>query len=106
MDNNTFSKASGVLMDIYRGGNDESTLGPQLYVRNNQFKECNSSDEALIQLTGVQRTRFTGNTFNNCNTGKTLFIYKDIVRADHLQEKNTFISSGSIQGNAFLSYNH
>lgn len=103
---NTFTKTSGSLLNIYRGGNDESTLGPQLWVTGNRFLECGTNADApFIQLTGVQKTRLINNKFKDCYANKTLFVYKDIVRADHLLEKNLFESSGSIEANEFVKTN-
>jgi poly(beta-D-mannuronate) lyase len=104
LDKNSFTKNTGVLLNIYRGGNDESTMGPQLFVTGNKFTSCATKNKAaFVQLTGVQKTRFINNTFSNCVTGGTLFSYKDIVRADHLLQKNDIESSGSIQSNAFVT---
>lgn len=100
---NSFTRNKGSLLNIYRGGNDESTLGPQLSVTGNRFIDCtNNGDAPFIQLTGVQKTRFINNTFKECYANGTLFVYKDIVRADHLLEKNIIESSGSIQSNDFV----
>jgi len=103
LDKNIFTNEKGALLNVYRGGNDESTLGPQLLVTGNHFTNCNVEGEAsFVQLTGVQKTRFINNSFKDCYSGKKLFIYKDTVRADHLLEKNTIESSGEIQANAFV----
>lgn len=101
LDNNMFAHSQGSLLNIYRGGNDESTMGPQLSVTSNRFINC-SGQAAFIQLTGVQKTRFINNLFKDCYVNKPLLVFKDIVRADHLLEKNTFESSGSIQQNDFV----
>lgn len=103
LDGNTFTRDNGSLLNIYRGGNDESTLGPQLWVTGNRFVNCSiEGDAPFIQLTGVQKTRFINNSFKDCYSNKNLFVYKDIVRADHLLEKNIFESSGAIQSNDFV----
>lgn len=101
---NQFLGGNGVLLNIYRGGNDESTLGPNLIVENNSIKNYNTTDnQALIQLTGVQRTRIVNNTIANSNTGKTLILYKDTVRAKHYLGKNRVSNSGSIEKNSFVN---
>ena len=100
---NTFINNNGVLLNIYRGGNDESTLGPNLKFRHNKIEQCNTVDStALINLTGVQVSRFISNTFTSSNTNESLFYFKDIVRATHRVEKNVFQSSGSITANQFV----
>jgi poly(beta-D-mannuronate) lyase len=103
LENNTIRDSRGIVLDIYRGGNDESTMGPRLYATNNNFTAINPADSRpMVQLMGVQRTWFAGNTFQDCYQGKKLFIYKDIVRAEHVLEANTMTGSGSIDGNDFL----
>jgi poly(beta-D-mannuronate) lyase len=100
---NEFKNGSGVLLAIYRGGNDESTLGPNLSFTNNLVSNYNTTgSEALVQLTGVQKTRLTGNEFRNCNTSKTLIEYKDTVRADHFLSGNILLDAGRIQKNEFV----
>jgi poly(beta-D-mannuronate) lyase len=107
LQNNSFSKENGVLMDIYRGGNDESTMGPRVLVLNNKFTDVAApSDQPFVQLTGAQKTVFTENIFQNCFTGKKLFVYKDIVRADHLLQSNAINRSGEIITNAFVVSNN
>jgi poly(beta-D-mannuronate) lyase len=100
---NEFKNGSGVLLAIYRGGNDESTLGPNLSFSNNLVSNCNTTgSESLVQLTGVQKTRVASNEFRNCNTSKTLIEYKDIVRADHFLSGNILANSGKIEKNEFV----
>jgi poly(beta-D-mannuronate) lyase len=100
---NEFKNGSGVLLAIYRGGNDESTLGPNLSFTNNLVINYNTTGmEPLVQLTGVQKTRVASNEFQNCNTSKTLIQYKDIVRADHVLSANELVNSGTITKNEFV----
>jgi poly(beta-D-mannuronate) lyase len=101
---NTVSKEQGTLMDIYRGGNDESTLGPDLIATDNQFIDCRSvDDQPFIKLTGVQKSYFANNSFTDCFTNTTLFSYIDKVRAYHILEKNSIVSSGKVQTNTFVT---
>ncbi|HEY0679879.1 MAG TPA: polysaccharide lyase 6 family protein [Chitinophagaceae bacterium] len=101
LENNSFQNGQGGLLNVYRGGNDESTLGPQLFVSKNNFSDYNG-DSSFISLTGVQKTQITNNTFRNCFKGKPLIAYKDIVRADHLLQKNIFSGSGEVRKNKFV----
>lgn len=100
---NVFSNNKGMLLNIYRGGNDESTLGPNLSFSNNKISNCSTVDNsALIMLTGVQVSQFVSNVFTNVNSNGTVFQFKDIVRAKHLVEKNVFEKSGSVTANRFV----
>ena len=101
--NNRFTNQQGILMDIYRGGNDESTLGPNLVFANNQIKGCNTEKgNPLISFTGVQVTNLKGNQFIESNATGVIIAYKDIVRARHWLEKNTITGSGRIEKDQFV----
>lgn len=103
LQSNSFTKENGVLLDVYRGGNDESTMGPRVLVSGNKFMQVTApADQPFIQLTGAQKTLLMTNTFDNCFTGKKLLIYKDTVRADHQLTANAFRNSGEIVKNNFV----
>jgi poly(beta-D-mannuronate) lyase len=100
--NNKFSNGNGYLMNIYRGGNDESTLGPNLLVERNEVVNYNNGNAAVISLYGVQRTSIRNNIFNNSNPGSVLISYKDVVRSLHKLTGNRISGSGRIEKNAFV----
>ncbi len=104
---NTFTSQNGILLDIYRGGNDESTMGPNLRFSNNKITNSVApGNEALIRLTGVQVSNLAGNQFLKSNAGSTLVLYKDALRARHLFEKNTVTGSGNIEKDRFVMENN
>lgn len=96
-----FTNNNGSILSLYRGGNDESTMGPKLTFDFNEIINCNNNDE-LIKLTGVQQSYFTNNSFTNSNKGKTIISYTDKVRALHEQSNNQLNNSGSIEANKFV----
>jgi poly(beta-D-mannuronate) lyase len=98
---NNFSSQTGTLLNVYRGGNDESTLGPNLNFSHNKLINCNSA-EPLITLTGMQVSNIFSNSFSNCNPSSTLVFYKDLVRARHYFERNILTNSGKIEKNVFV----
>ena len=98
---NNFNLQTGMLLNIYRGGSDESTLGPDLTFSHNKLNNCSSADP-LIKLTGVQLTNIFSNNFYICNSSSTLLSYTDTVRAKHNFEKNTLTKSGKIDKNVFV----
>ncbi|WP_261319367.1 chondroitinase-B domain-containing protein [Microbulbifer agarilyticus] len=55
---NTFTQVQGALVDLYRGGTDESTFGPHLDFSNNVVAESSQGKrnkaKALLKLHGVQ----------------------------------------------------
>ena len=101
---NSFISQTGSLLNVYRGGNDESTLGPNLSFSHNKLSNCKTSDNgALIKLTGVQISNIFSNNFSGCNPSAALIIYKDTVRARHNLEKNKLSGSGRIEKNQFVT---
>ena len=102
MTHNNFDKLDGYLLNIYRGGSDESTLGPDLTFSHNKLSDC-YGDKPLITLTGAQVTNIFSNNFSNCNPTLTLLSYKDMVRAKHNFERNTLTNSGKIEENVFVT---
>jgi len=98
---NNFSSQTGMLLNIYRGGIDESTLGPNLTFSHNKLNNCNA-DNPLITLTGVQVSNIFTNNFYNCNSSSTLIFYKDLVRARHNFQRNILSNSGKIDKNVFV----
>jgi poly(beta-D-mannuronate) lyase len=99
---NNFSSQTGTLLNIYRGGSDESTLGPQLTFSHNKLSNCSGTDP-LITLTGVQVSNIFSNNFYKCNPSSTVIFYKDLVRAKHNYERNTLTTSGKIEKNVFVT---
>jgi len=101
--NNRFRNCSQIL-DMLRGGNDESTMGPWLIFSKNILDNCAAENEtALIHIFGTQRSDIEKNIFTNCNTGKTIIQYQDLVKAYHVIKNNKMISSGIVDTNKFVS---
>ena len=68
---------------------------------NNKLTDC-KSDEPLIHLYGTQVSAIMNNSFTNCNGGKTLILFEDIVRAAHSLRSNSIINSGKVVENQFV----
>ena len=101
---NYFNSQNGTLLNVYRGGNDESTLGPNLSFSHNKINNCNNkATDPLIMLTGVQVSNIFSNNFSGCATSATLIAYKDMVRARHSVQKNILSNSGKIETNQFVA---
>jgi poly(beta-D-mannuronate) lyase len=99
---NGFKKHEGMIASIYRGGNDESTMGPAFEFSEISLTDCNNPGKPLFSFTGVQVTSLYNNKFNNCNPGGILVKYQDRVRARHRFEKNQLINSGKLEKNQFV----
>ena len=98
----TFENNNGSILNLYRGGHDESTMGPNLLFTNNKILNCNGDNE-LLRLYGVQISTIKNNSFTTSNGGKVLISYTDIVRAAHLLEGNKVANSGTIKTNEFVT---
>ncbi len=105
--NCTFSNSKGKLLAMLRTGNDESTMGPLLLFSNNKINNCfTENDEALINIYGTQRSIIEKNLFTKSNTGKTLILFEDAVRALHLFNNNRITGSGKTITNKFVKSNN
>jgi len=67
--NNSFDNVQGALVNLYRGGTDESTFGPHLAMFDNTIKNSGKGKRnktvSSLYLHGVQVTNVDSNTFNN-----------------------------------------
>ena len=102
--NNSFTNHSGQLATIYRGGNDESTMGPIFTFSNNKMLNC-TADGALIELFGVQQSNVNNNAFTSSNIAGKTVAYTDNTKAFHYQKNNSTVNSGTIQENKFVINN-
>jgi poly(beta-D-mannuronate) lyase len=99
--NNSFINHTGPLAVIYRGGNDESTMGPIFSFSTNKIVNC-SANEPLIGLFGVQLSTIENNMFTASNKSGNIIAYTDNTKAFHYQKNNSTLESGAIQENKFV----
>ena len=104
INNCIFQNNDEEILHLLRTGNDESTMGPQLFFSNNQIISCTNtfSAAALINLHGVQKSFIQNNVFNKSNAEGNLVRYIDEVRATHILKDNNFILSGTLQKNKYV----
>ena len=101
---NQFINHTGQMATIYRGGNDESTMGPIFSFSANKMVNC-TSNGALIELFGVQQSNIYNNQFSSANKGGKIIAYTDNTKAFHYQKNNSATESGTIQENKFVINN-
>ena len=58
-----FRDVAGPVLDLYRGGTDESTFGPRLTLTGSTFERSGQGEVGALKLYGVQRTDGRGNRF-------------------------------------------
>lgn len=65
--NSTFENVQKNVIDYYRGGYDESSIGGNLMVYNSKFENCGTQDatQTLIRNWGIVQVQLEKNTFNN-----------------------------------------
>lgn len=64
--NSRFQNSSGALVHLYRGGMDESTFGPFLFIDNSEFiNNSATGTQEVLNLTGVQVVRIRNSHFQN-----------------------------------------
>ena len=62
IENSQFRNIGGPVASVYRGGTDESTFGPHVFVSASTFENIGKGEVPLMRLHGVQKAKFTGNT--------------------------------------------
>lgn len=102
--NNSFTNHTGQIATIYRGGTDESTMGPIFSFSNNKIVNC-TANSALIELFGAQQSNVNNNTFTSSNKAGKTVAYTDNTKAFHYQKNNSTVNSGAIQENKFVINN-
>ncbi len=67
--NSVFEKVQGPVVNLYRGGTDESTFGPIVRAENNRFIDCGrgkrNKTKASLKFHGVQNMLIEGCTWQN-----------------------------------------
>ncbi len=67
IENTTFSNIDKNVINYYRGGYDESTVGGNLVLNNSLFENCGAKDQSgiLINTYGIINVDISGNEFRN-----------------------------------------
>lgn len=101
----TFNRILGIPVNVYRGGNDESTAGPYVFIRDCVFTDCcNKVRGSAIRAIGVQVLEISGCRF--VDTGKAGVSvrldeapWEDITLSDL-----KFENSGGVRSNRNFGY--
>ncbi|MFD0990786.1 chondroitinase-B domain-containing protein [Mariniflexile jejuense] len=92
--NSKFDNIQGVVLDYYRGGYDESTIGGNLNLNGNIFSNSGKLDGILIKNRGIVNVDISNNTFQN-NPVKTIAVLWG--EKGQKPVNNTINNSGSIE---------
>ena len=94
--NTTFDNIQEAVLDYYRGGYDESTIGGNLVLHGNTITNSGKAekDHILIKNRGIVNVEFSNNTFKN-NPVKLIAILWG--EKGQVPGENTIINSGKIE---------
>jgi len=96
VENCTFTNVNQNVIDYYRGGYDESTIGGNLLVTNSNFSNCGSKEEngILLNTKGIVNVNISNNTFKN-NPVKLVALLWGAKNNSHIN--NQITNSGQIK---------
>ena len=69
-----FRRIGGSLVDLYRGGTDESTFGPRLVIKGASLERVGSDDQPSILMRGVQHAELVDNILTD--SGAVTFSHR------------------------------
>ncbi len=104
VNNCTFTNVKRNVIDYYRGGYDESTIGGNLLLTNSTFTNCGASEEngILINTRGIINVSISENTFQN-NPVKLVALLWGAKNNTHAN--NEVFNSGEIRVEENLKLN-
>lgn len=103
VDNCKFVDMMGSAIDVYRGGNDESTLGPFVTINDCDFiNVCNRELGTTVRMIGVQWSRISDCRFSDSGKSGRSIWFEDPAWADIQIDHIVLSNSGKIQ--TFYNY--
>lgn len=100
IENCIFNRILGLPINIYRGGSDESTAGPYVYVTNCSFTDCcNKIKGTVMRIIGAQILQVTGCQFIDSAKGGYSIRLDDAPWEKITIKDNNFVNSGKIRAN-------
>lgn len=96
IDNCTFNNVKQNVVDYYRGGYDESTIGGNLLITNSTFINSGASEKnkRLLNHNGIHNVTINNNTFKN---NKVAFVSILWGAKNNVAANNTISNSGKIK---------
>jgi poly(beta-D-mannuronate) lyase len=96
IDSCAFNNVKANVIDYYRGGYDESTIGGNLRVSNSTFTSCGSAEAngILLNHRGIIHVNIDNNTFANNRVKRVSILWG---AKDNHESGNKLTNSGSIE---------
>lgn len=95
--NTVFANTLGGAVNVYRGGNDESTTGPEVIIDHCTFSEVeNRAQGCVLKLWGVQRATITNSVFNKSGAGGRVIWFEEMSWDKLLVDYCSFYQSGRL----------
>ncbi|WP_253256781.1 polysaccharide lyase 6 family protein [Stenotrophomonas sp. VV52] len=89
-----FQRIGGPLVNLYRGGTDESTFGPSFLLHGNRLEQVGNAGDTSLRLHGVQQASLQDTTW--LRSGRVRFTRQ--VGEPHLTlQGNTFTATAALQ---------
>ncbi|WP_316813333.1 polysaccharide lyase 6 family protein [Pedobacter heparinus] len=96
--NCTFTNLLSTAINIYRGGNDESTLGPFVSIDHCTFNEVENREQGtVVRLIGAQQASVTNSSFSYSGQGGRAILFQEYRWDDILVDYCNFYASGKIE---------
>jgi poly(beta-D-mannuronate) lyase len=96
--NSIFTNHLGPAINIYRGGNDESTTGPAVLIEHCVFNNVDNREQSyVIKLMGVQKANVNHCIFNNSGLGGRSIWFEEYSWDDVKVNFCNFYNSGRVQ---------
>jgi poly(beta-D-mannuronate) lyase len=96
--NCTFTNLLGSAINIYRGGNDESTLGPFVNIDHCTFNEVENREQGtVVRLIGAQQATITNSNFSYSGQGGRSIQFQEYRWDNILVDHCNFYESGKIE---------
>ncbi|MFD2542702.1 chondroitinase-B domain-containing protein [Lacinutrix gracilariae] len=94
--NCNFNNVKQNVVDYYRGGYDESTIGGNLLITNSTFTNCgaNERNKRLLNHNGIVNVTISNNTFKNNNVQFVSILWG---AKNNVASNNTITNSGQIK---------
>ena len=96
--NCVFTNLMGTAINIYRGGNDESTLGPFVKIDHCTFNEVENKEQgSAVKLIGAQQVSFLNSNFSYSGQGGRAIFFQEYRWDNIIVDHCNFYESGKVE---------